>query len=74
MSLESEVAVVTREIDHINKRLDSQDAVLIDQSKDIKTLLEMAHKSRGALWAIMSLASGFGVLAGLALAYFKKIF
>lgn len=44
-------------------RLDNQDRILNEQTKDIRTLLDMANQGRGGLLMLMTLGSGFGAAA-----------
>lgn len=42
------------------KQVETLEKQVTDLQKDVKTLLEMANKSRGGLWAGMMFASLFG--------------
>ena len=46
---------LTAKVEHLENSV-------IELNKDIKTLLELANKSKGGLWVGMSLASFFGGL------------
>lgn len=59
------VAVLESEIMALTK-------ILEDQGRDIKALLELANKSRGALFTVMSLSAAAGGLVAWALTHFFK--
>jgi len=43
-----------------------------DLKHDVKTLVALANKSKGTLWALMGLASAIGAGVTLAVEWFKK--
>jgi hypothetical protein len=55
-----DVATLKQEMKTVIKTLERQDAVLANQSIDIRKLLDLASKGSGALWALMGTATVFG--------------
>lgn len=48
------------------------EAQVDDLQKDVKTLLALANKSKGGLWAGMTLASFFGGIVSWVISHFGK--
>lgn len=54
----------------LTAKVEHLEATVTELNKDIKTLLELANKSKGGLWVGMTLASFFGGFVTFVLSYF----
>lgn len=54
----------------LTAKVEHLEATVTELNKDIKTLLELANKSKGGLWVGMTLASFFGGFVTFVLSHF----
>lgn len=52
-------------------KVDNLETTVTDLQKDVKSLLELANKSRGGFWAGMAIASAFGGVVSWVTAHAK---
>ena len=61
-----------REFGRLEAEVHSLRAQVTSLQQDVRTLLEMAHKSKGGLWAGMTIASMLGGLISWAATHWGK--
>ena len=61
-----------REFGRLEAEVHSLRAQVTSLQQDVKTLLEMANKSKGGLWAGMTIASMIGGLASWVVSHWGK--
>jgi uncharacterized protein with PhoU and TrkA domain len=65
--------VLWQKVENYEQKFDAMEKKMDSMEADIKTLLLMAERSKGSLWALMGVAGVFGSIVGwLADFFFKK--
>ena len=60
-----------RDFGKLEAEVESLSRQVADLSKDVKSLLELANKSKGGMWAGMAIASAAGGAMTLLVEYFR---